>query len=152
MAKIILIKDVDGLGTAGDLVDVKGGYARNYLLPQGYAITWTKDAEKSVESLRTSREERRKQEVKDAKSVAQDLKDKTIKIPVKTGENGKLFGSVGSAHLTDAISDAGIADLDRKKVEILDTVKETGTYKAKVRLHDDVESEFEFNVVEEETE
>lgn len=149
MAKLILTQEVTGLGAAGDVVDVKDGYARNYLLPQGYAMAWTKGGEKDVERLRAARRAREIETVEEARAAAEKLQSAQVTIPVKVGENGRLFGTVGPAHVAQAVEAAGLGSIDKRTVEIPQRIKALGEYAATVKLHADVTASLDLQVVAE---
>jgi large subunit ribosomal protein L9 len=145
--KIILTQEVSGLGSPGDVVEVKAGYGRNYLLPQGYAITWTKGAEKQVESIkraRSSREIRNVDQAQEAKSALDGLR---VTLRERAGDGGRLFGSVTPAEIVDAVKSAGGPDLDRRRLELPGHIKSTGSYKIQVRLHPEVSATVNLEVV-----
>lgn len=147
MAKLILTHEVTGLGAAGDIVEVSDGYARNYLLPRGYAITWTKGGEKDIESIKAAREAHRIANLEEAQKIADGLKDAEIRIEVKAGDTGRLFGTVKQADVAAAIEAAGLGKVDKRTIEIAQQVKTTGHYKATVRLHEDVLANTTLHVV-----
>jgi large subunit ribosomal protein L9 len=145
--EVILIQDVDNLGAANELVKVRNGYARNYLIPQKLAL-------EANPSNRKQQEERTKQlQKKEAKMLAElnlviaKLKEAPLKIGAKTGTSGKIFGSVTSLQLTRAIREQKGYDIDRKKIHIVDEVKELGTYKASIDFGNGNSTEVEFEVV-----
>ena len=145
--EVILIQDVDNLGAANELVKVRNGYARNYLIPQKLAL-------EANPSNRKQQEERTKQlQKKEAKMLAElnlviaKLKEAPLKIGAKTGTSGKIFGSVTSLQLTRAIREQKGYDIDRKKIHIIDEVKELGTYKASIDFGNGNSTELEFEVV-----
>jgi large subunit ribosomal protein L9 len=142
MAKIILTTDVANLGGPGDLVEVKDGYARNYLLPRGYAIVATKGAEKNVRTIRRAQESRRIRDLDHAKEVKATLEGLgTIQLSAKAAANSKkLFGSVTNADIAAAIKAAGGPLLDRRVIETGGHIKTTGKHQVNVRLHPDVEA------------
>ncbi|WP_218221102.1 50S ribosomal protein L9 [Nesterenkonia sp. Act20] len=147
MAKLILTQEVTGLGASGDVVEVKGGYARNYLLPRGFAMTWTKGGEKDVERLRSARKAREIATVEEAQAVATKLQSAPVKITVKTGDSGRLFGTVGAAQIADAVETSGLGSIDKRTVEIPTRIKAVGNYTATVRLHADVSATLDLQVV-----
>ncbi|MBE1514996.1 50S ribosomal protein L9 [Nesterenkonia halotolerans] len=147
MAKLILTQEVTGLGASGDVVEVKGGYARNYLLPRGFAMTWTKGGEKDVERLRSARKAREIATVEEAQAVANTLQSAPVKITVKTGDSGRLFGTVGAAQIADAVETSGLGSIDKRTVEIPTRIKAVGNYTATVRLHADVSATLDLQVV-----
>lgn len=152
MMEIILLKDVPNLGFKDDVVQVKNGYARNYLIPQGYAIMATPAAKKQLEETLRQRAHKEKDIIEKAKQLAEQLKALEIKIPAKAGKQGKLFGSVNNADIEKALKEAGF-DIDRKYIKVIGgNVKRLGKYTAIVRLHRDVIVELPFEVVKAEEE
>ena len=149
MAKLILTQEVTGLGAAGDVVEVKNGYARNYLLPRGYALTWTKGGEKDVERIRAARKAREIATVEEAQQIAEKLQAQPVTIAVKTGEHGRLFGTVGAAQVAEAVEAAGLGSIDKRTVELPERIKATGSYTATVKLHADVTATVDLQVVAE---
>ena len=145
--QVILIKDVDHLGGKNELVTVKNGYARNYLIPQKYAI------EASASNVKQLEERQKVQAKKDAALLAKIndviavLKAESVKIGAKTGTSGKIFGSVTTLQLSRAIQAQKGFDIDRKKITILDDVKELGTYKANIEFGGGKSVEIEFEVI-----
>jgi large subunit ribosomal protein L9 len=140
--KIILTQEVTGLGTPGDIVEVKGGYGRNYLLPQGFAIPWTKGAEKQITLIKRARSAREIRDLDHAREVKAQLEALSVKLPVRSGEGGRLYGSVTAADVASAVKAAGGPDLDRRRLELPGHVKSVGDYKVLVRLHPDVTATF----------
>ncbi|MGH3738901.1 MAG: 50S ribosomal protein L9 [Micromonosporaceae bacterium] len=136
--KIILTQEVSDLGSPGDVVEVKDGYGRNYLLPQGYAIRWSKGGEKQVATIKRAREVREIQNLDQAQEVKGQLEALKVKITARAGDAGRLFGSITSAEITDAIKDAGGPDVDRRRLELPGPIKTVGDYQVKVRLHPEV--------------
>ncbi len=136
--KLILTHEVSGLGTAGDVVEVKDGYARNFLLPRGFATPWTRGGQKQVDSITKAREARAVKSLEEAKDIKARLEAKPVVVSAKTGKGERLFGAVSAADITSAVKAAGGPDIDRRKVEIQGHIKAVGTYKALVRLHPDV--------------
>ncbi|WP_295784187.1 50S ribosomal protein L9, partial [uncultured Microbacterium sp.] len=118
MAKLILTNEVTGLGSAGDVVEVKNGYARNYLIPQGFAVAWSRGGEKQVASIRAARETRAIHDHEEAVSLKNSLESNTVKLAVKAGNEGRLFGSVKPADVADAVKAAGLGELDKRKIQI----------------------------------
>ncbi len=136
--KLILTHEVSGLGTPGDVIDVAAGYGRNYLIPRGFAIRWTRGAEKEVELIKRARSVREIRTREDAQAAAGQLQKLKVRIRRRAGENGRLFGSVGPADIADAVRDQGGPVLDRRRIEVLDPIKTTGSHTVKVRLHPEV--------------
>ncbi|GLB66586.1 50S ribosomal protein L9 [Arthrobacter mangrovi] len=147
MAKLILTHEVTGLGTAGDVVEVKNGYARNYLLPRGFALTWSKGGEKQVESIKAARAAREIASLEEAQQLAATLSAKPVKLTVKAGESGRLFGTVKQADIAAAVEAAGLGSIDKRKVELPEHIKSVGNYQANVRLHEDVSAVIDLQVV-----
>ncbi len=147
--EVILKEDVQNLGFKDDLVNVKNGYGRNFLIPQGLASIATPSAKKVLAENLRQRAHKEKKVIDGANKIAEALKTLEIKIAAKTGAGDKLFGSVGAADLSDAMGKEG-HEIDKKYITIAGgTVKRTGTANAKVRLHRDVVVDFPFEVVAE---
>ncbi|GAA1997537.1 50S ribosomal protein L9 [Microbacterium ulmi] len=147
MAKLILTNEVAGLGSAGDVVEVKNGYARNYLIPQGFAVAWTRGGEKQVSSIRAAREARAIHAHEDAVALKETLESNKVKLAVKAGAEGRLFGSVKTDHVADAVKAAGLGELDKRKISIPSPIKSVGEHEATVRLRDDVTAVITLQVV-----
>lgn len=147
MAKLILTHEVTGLGAPGDVVEVRDGYARNYLLPRGLATAWTSGAQKQVDAIRTARRKREIATVEDARAVRDALQASTVRVAVRSGGNGRLFGSVTTADIADAVAASGGPALDRRKIEVPQPIKALGTYKVQVRLHEQVVANLAVEVV-----
>jgi len=147
MSKLILTHEVSGLGSAGDVVDVKNGYARNYLIPQGFAVAWSKGGEKQVESIRAARTARELATIEEAQDLKMKLENATITLSVKAGKDGRLFGSVRPGDVADAVQAQGVGSLDKRKVEITSTIKVVGQHEATLRLREDVVATIVLNVV-----
>ena len=145
--KIILTQEVSGLGTPGDIVEVKNGYGRNYLLPQGFAIQWSKGAEKQVTVIKRARSAREIRDLGHANEVKAQLEDLKVSLQVRAGDGGRLFGSVTPAEVVDAVKAAGGPSLDRRRLEMPGPIKTTGTYNVQVKLHPEVTATFPVNVV-----
>jgi large subunit ribosomal protein L9 len=137
--KVILKRDVKGLGREGDLKDVKDGYARNHLLPTGAAVLADKGALANWDRHREQREERDRSAREDAEATAEKLRELRLEIPVKAGERGRLFGAVTSHQIADAIHREGI-DLDRHALHLREPIKALGEYKVDVRVMPGVDS------------
>jgi large subunit ribosomal protein L9 len=138
MSKLILTNEVSGLGSAGDVVEVKDGFARNYLIPKGFAVLWSKGGEKQVTSIRAARDSRAFASEEEAKALKAQLEAKPIRIPVKAGANGRLFGSVKTSDVADAITASGLVAVDKRKVEFLSSIRTTGEFEATVRIGEQV--------------
>ena len=147
MAKLILTQEVAGLGTSGDVVEVKNGYARNYLIPQGFAVAWTRGGEKQVASIRAARESRAIHDHEEAVALKDALESNKVKLSVKAGKEGRLFGSVKTADVADAVKAAGLGELDKRKIHITAPIKAVGEHEATVRLRDDLTAVITLQVV-----
>jgi large subunit ribosomal protein L9 len=147
--EVILKQDIANLGLADDIVTVKAGYGRNYLIPQGYAILATKMAKKvHAENLR-QRAHKEEKIKNDALALAEKLKDVKITVGAKTSSTGKIFGSVNTIQIADELVKQGY-EIDRKKISIKeDAVKEIGSYTAIVKLHREIKAEIPFEVISE---
>ena len=147
--EILLKKDVNNLGYAGEIVNVKAGYAQNYLVPQGFATIATPPVKKQHAETLRQRAHKEAKLVADAEALAAKVAATTLKLAVKVSETGKIYGSVTSAQLAEALEAAGI-NIDKKDITILsDEVKEVGTYKACAKLYKAIKAEFGFEVVAE---
>ena len=146
--KLILTGDVPNLGAPGDIVEVKDGYGRNYLLPRGLAIVATRGAEKQVASIRRAQKSREIRDLGHAREVAQQLGSLAVTVKAKAaGGSGRLFGSVTAADVVDAVRAAGGPALDRRSVEVPAQIKTVGTHPVTVRLHPEVTTELDVAVV-----
>jgi len=146
---IILKKNVDGLGEVNDLVTVKSGYGRNYLIPSGNAILATVSAKKIREENLRQRSHKIEKVREEAKAAAEKLAAITVKIGAKVGENGKIFGSVTNLQVADTIKALGF-EVERKNIAIVnEPIKQVGTYEAKVKFQKGVETTINFEVIEE---
>lgn len=135
--KLILQEDVEKLGSAGEVVDVKDGYGRNYLIPQGLARIATESALKEIEEAKRQAERRAELTVEKAKQLANELEKISITLPVKTGEEGKIFGTVTNQDIEDALEERGFT-IDRRKITVNEDVNELGEYTATVELLGDI--------------
>ncbi|MCF8222145.1 MAG: 50S ribosomal protein L9 [Bacteroidales bacterium] len=147
--EIILKQDIDGLGYKGDIITVKDGYARNYLIPKEQAIIATESAKKIHEENKRQRAHKEEKIKNEAEEIASKLADVNIKIGAKTSSSGKIFGSVNTIQIAEALRKEGF-DIDRKHISIEgDQVKEVGKYKATVKLHKEVKAEIDFEIIAE---
>ncbi|WP_019856358.1 50S ribosomal protein L9 [Actinopolyspora mortivallis] len=137
--KIILTSDVSGLGASGDIVEVRDGYARNYLLPKGFAIVATKGAQKQVETIRRARENRRVRDLEHARELQEQLQNLgMVQLSKKVSKKGKLFGSITESDVASAVREAGGPNLDKRLIELKGNTKSLGKMAVGVRLHPDV--------------
>ncbi|MER6995341.1 50S ribosomal protein L9 [Streptomyces sp. NPDC000410] len=145
--KIILTHEVSGLGAAGDVVDVKDGYARNYLVPRGFAIRWTKGGEKDVAQIRRARKIHEIATIEQANEIKARLEGVKVRLAVRSGDAGRLFGSVTPADIASAIKSAGGPDVDKRRVELGSPIKTLGSHQVSVRLHPEVAANLGVEVV-----
>jgi large subunit ribosomal protein L9 len=147
--KVVLRDDVENVGRKGDLIEVTDGFARNYLVPRGLAMKATKGVVQQAEAMRRNREARDAREREAAQALAGQLAGQRIELRARAGEGGRLFGSVTSADVVDAVrTQTGVA-LDRRKTQLADPLKELGPVEIPVRLHSDVEVTLTVDVVPE---
>lgn len=149
MTEIILQQDIENLGEAGEVVDVKPGYARNYLLPRGLAIPATEGNVKRIEQERRRLHRARTRERDQAEELSQQLADRSVSFSVRAGEEGRLFGSVTSTDIAERLAEEGIA-VDRRLIRLEEPIKELGVYRVAVALHAEVRPELKVWVVAEE--
>lgn len=147
--QIILIQDVDNLGGANELVSVKSGYARNFLIPQKKAVEANSSNLKQMEERQKQKTKKEAKLLSEINTVIVKLKEGPLKIGAKTGTSGKIFGSVTSLQISRAIRDQKGYEIDRKRIHITDEVKELGTYKASIDFGNGNTTEVEFEVVAE---
>jgi large subunit ribosomal protein L9 len=147
--KLILTQDVTGLGAPGDVVEVKDGYGRNYLVPRGYAIPWTKGGEKQVATIKRARDVREVRDLGHAKEIQQQLSGLNVRLGARSGEGGRLFGSVTAADVVDAVKAAGGPQLDRRRVELPGHIKVAGRHDVIVKIHPEVTATVTVDVVSE---
>ena len=147
--KLILTQEVGGLGSAGDIVEVKDGYGRNFLIPRGFAIRWTKGGERTVESIRKARSNREVRDLDHAQEIKARLEGTTVSLPVRAGEGGRLFGAVTVSDIAGAInSAAGEKDaIDKRKIILGNPIKSLGSHQVTVKVHDEVDATVNLNVV-----
>ena len=145
--KLILTHEVDKLGVAGDVVEVKDGYGRNFLLPRGLATRWTKGGQKQVESIVRARATRAVKNLEDAQALKVRLESGAVTLPVRSGGSGRLYGAVTSADIADAVKAAGAGSIDRRTVSVSTPVRSLGAHEVQVRLHPEVQATLRLNVV-----
>jgi large subunit ribosomal protein L9 len=144
--KLILTQEVGGLGAPGDVVDVAAGYGRNYLIPRGFAMQWTRGAEKQIDLIKRARAAREIRGLEDAQMIAAQLSGLRVRMRRRAGANGRLFGSVGSADIAAAVREAGGPELDRRRIEVRDPIKTIGSHQVKVRLHSEVSAPVDIEI------
>ena len=145
--KLILTQDVQNLGAPGDIVEVANGYGRNYLVPQGLAIIATKGAEKQVATIRRAREVREVRDLGHAKEIQGQLAGLQVKLPARSGDGGRLFGSVTAADVVEAVKAAGGPKLDRRLVSLPSPIKSLGSHTVNVKVHPEVSASISVDVV-----
>ena len=145
MSKVILTHEVAGLGSAGDVVDVKDGYATNFLVPRKLAILWSAGAEKANEQLRKARRAREIASVEEAHAARDALQANPVVVAAKAGESGRLFGAVTTADIAAAIGTR--ANVDKRRIQIGQPIKTVGEYQVQVSLHDGVVAKVDVKVV-----
>jgi large subunit ribosomal protein L9 len=145
--KLILTQAVTGLGIAGDVVDVKPGYGRNYLLPTRRAIAWTKGAEKQIEGIQRARDAREIRGLDHANQIREQLETLKVTVKAPAGQSGTLFGALTPAAIAQAVKAAGGPALDKRSVQIAKPVKTVGTHTVGVKLHDAVTAHIPIEVV-----
>jgi large subunit ribosomal protein L9 len=145
--KVILTHEVSGLGTAGDVVDVKDGYARNYLFPRKLGTSWTAGGQKQVDAIAKGRATRAVKSREEAQSIKGNLESKSVTVPAHAGQGGRLFGAVSTADIAAAVKAAGGPELDKRTIEVPTPIKTTGTHAAMIRLHPEVRATIELEVV-----
>ena len=147
--EIILIKDVDNLGGANEIVKVRNGYARNFLIPQKFAVEASPSNMKQLDEKRKQLKKKEDQMLAQVNLVIAKLKEGALKLGAKTGTSGKIFGSITSLQISRAIREQKGYEIDRRKISIVDEVKELGTYKANIDFGNGHSTEVEFEVVAE---
>jgi large subunit ribosomal protein L9 len=145
--KLILTQEVTGLGGPGDVVEVAGGYGRNYLVPRGLAMRWTRGAEKQIDLIRRARSAREIKGLDDAKDAASRLGSLQVRLQGRAGSGGRLFGSVSTSDIAAAVKAAGGPELDRRRIEIKNPIKTVGAHQVTVRLHPEVTATLDVDVV-----
>ncbi len=144
--KLILTQEVSGLGAPGDVVEVKDGYGRNFLIPRGFAIRWTKGGEKTVDSIKLARSSREVRDLDMANEIKAKLEGSPINVPVRAGEGGRLFGAVTVSDIAEAVKAAG-AEVDKRKILVGNPIKSLGSHQVTVKVHDEVDALVNLNVV-----
>ena len=145
--KLILTQEVGGLGSAGDIVEVKDGYGRNFLIPRGFAIRWTKGGERTVESIRKARSSREVRDLDHAQEIKARLEGTTVNLPVRAGEGGRLFGAVTVTDIAEALTEASGQEVDKRTIAVGNPIKSLGSHEVTVRLHDEVSATVALNVI-----
>ncbi len=145
--KLILTQEVTGLGAAGDVVEVKDGYGRNYLVPRGLGIRWSRGGEKTIESIKTARASRAVRDQDHAGDVKAKLEASPVNVQVRAGAGGRLFGSVTVSEIAQAITETSGEPVDKRTIVVDQPIKSLGAHEVSVKLHDDVSATVSLNVV-----
>lgn len=149
--KIILTQDVDKLGSLGDELEVKNGYARNFLIPQGYALTVNRENKKFIDHQRQRLAKQRTDAIEASQALAKQLEEAKLLFAVKCGDDGKLFGSITQKHIYDALEEKGI-NLDKKRLHLSSPIKTLGSHNIQIKLHTEVTATMQVKVVSEASE
>lgn len=144
--KLILTQEVTGLGGPGDVVEVKDGYGRNYLIPRSLGIRWTKGGEKQVAAIRKARSVREIRDLDSAREIKEQLERRTVQLSARAGQSGRLFGSVTPADISQAVRTAGGPEVDKRRIEIGTPIKTIGSHRVSVRLHAELSATLEVEV------
>ena len=145
--KLILTQEVTGLGAAGDVVEVKDGYGRNYLVPRGLGIRWSRGGEKTIESIKTARASRAVRDQDHAGDVKARLEASPVNVQVRAGAGGRLFGSVTVSEIAQAITETSGEQVDKRTIVVDQPIKSLGAHEVSVKLHEDVSATVSLNVV-----
>jgi len=145
--KLILTQEVSGLGGPGDVVEVKDGFGRNYLVPRGFGMLWTRGAEKQIVTIKRAREVRDVRDLGHAQEIKGQLEKLTVKVPARAGEGGRLFGSVTVADVVAAVKASGGPDIDKRRIELPGQIKTVGAHSVTVRLHPEIAATIALDVV-----
>ncbi len=145
--KLILTQEVDGLGAAGDVVEVKDGYGRNYLVPRGVAIRWTRGGQKQVESIKAARSSRSVRDHDHAAQIKSKLEAGPVDVKVRSGAGGRLFGAVTVTDIAEAIAAVSGEGVDKRTIVVTNPIKSLGAHQVSVKLHDDVSASVALNVI-----
>jgi len=144
--KLILTAAVDNLGLAGDVVEVKDGYGRNFLVPRGFAIGWTRGGEKQIDGIKRSRDAREIRGLDHAQEVRTQIEGLAVELGVRAGNTGKLFGAITAADVAAAIKKSGGPSVDKRAIEIGKPIKTVGSHTVGVKLHDAVTAHIQLTV------
>jgi large subunit ribosomal protein L9 len=145
--KLILTQEIDGLGAPGDVVEVKDGYGRNYLVPRGLAMRWTRGGEKTVESIKKARSSRAVRDQDHAESIKTKLEAAPVALQVRAGSGGRLFGAVTTAEIAGALAQASGEQVDKRTIVVTNPIKTLGNHEVSIKLHDDVSAVVALNVI-----
>ena len=145
--KLILTQEVTGLGAPGDVVEVKDGYGRNYLVPRGLALRWTRGGEKTVESIKKARSSRAVRDQDHAEQIKSKLEAQAVPVQVRAGTGGRLFGAVTTAEIAGALADVSGEPVDKRTIVVTQPIKSLGSHQVSIKLHDEVSATVDLNVI-----
>ncbi len=145
--KLILTQEVANLGAPGDVVEVKDGYGRNYLMPRGFAIRWTRGGEKQIDSIKKARSVRDVRDLDHAEEIKSQLEALTVEVPAQAGSSGRLFGAVTVADIVAAVKAAGGPDIDKRRIQVDQPIKSVGAHDVQVKIHDELSAKLSLQVV-----
>ena len=145
--KLILTQEVTGLGAPGDVVEVKDGYGRNYLVPRGLAMRWTRGAEKTIDSIKSARATRAVRDHDHAEQIKTRLEAQPVSVQVRAGAGGRLFGAVTVTEIAGALAEASGEQVDKRTIVVANPIKSLGAHEVSVKLHDEVSATVALNVV-----
>jgi large subunit ribosomal protein L9 len=145
--KLILTQEVANLGSPGDVVEVKDGFGRNYLMPRGFAIRWTRGAQKQIDSIKKARAAREVSDLGRAQEIKEQLEKLEISVSAQAGSSGRLFGAVGVADIAAAVKQAGGPDIDKRRIGVETPIKSLGSHQVTVTVRDDVSATVNLEVV-----
>ena len=145
--KLILTQEVVNLGGPGDVVEVKDGYGRNFLIPQGFALPWTRGGERQITTIRRARAQRAVKELASAQATRTRIESLKVKLPARAGGTGRLFGAVTASDVVEAIAATGGPSVDKRQIVIAEPIRTLGKHDVSVRLHPEVSAKLSFEVV-----
>lgn len=145
--KLILTQEVPGLGPAGEVVEVKDGYGRNYLVPRGFAIAWTKGAQKQINAIRRARASREVADLDSAQAIKARLEATSVRVAARAGSAGRLFGAITPSDIATAVADSGGPAIDKRRIEMGNPIRTVGTHTVTVRVHPEVAATLQLDVV-----
>jgi large subunit ribosomal protein L9 len=145
--KLILTQEVSNLGSPGDVVEVKNGYGRNYLMPRGFAIRWTRGAEKQIDSIKKARSAREVGDLGHAQEIKSQLEEMQVSVPAQAGTSGRLFGAVTISDIAEAVKSSGGPDIDKRRIQLTTPIKTLGSHQVTVKVRDDVSATVNLEVV-----
>jgi large subunit ribosomal protein L9 len=144
--KLILTQEVGGLGAPGDVVEVKDGYGRNFLVPRGFAMPWSRGGEKQIAQIKRARDARSVRDLGHAQEIKGQIEKLSVKLVTRAGESGRLFGSVTVADIAQAVTTAGGPALDKRTITVTNPIKTVGTHRVTVKLHPEVSANLDVDV------